>query len=663
MSRRGDAKAASEGSATGQPDGGITARSVLLGLVLAAGLAAITPYNDYIINNSKIAGTHFPIGAVAVLLLLSLLNLMNRRLRRRGIMSKRELAVVYTLIMVTSGIPSSGLLRYLLPMCTAGYYFASLGNQWAKLFWDYIPPWLGVSNQEAVNWFWEGTPVGSKMPWGAWSYTLSHWAIYVFAMWLMMTCLAALVRKQWADRERLTFPLMQFPLEVLRDDGGTSGSSFFGNRLVWIGAGAVFAVHIVNGLHLYLPDIPPIPTFWALDNYLYQLGRPWVAAVPLWIGLFFLAIGFAYLLSLEVAAGFWVSVLFMKAQGVVLSAIGYEGGSAYGGVITQISNGEEMGGLLMAAVVLLWFVRRTIADAFRKAFGRAPRVDDSAEPVSYRVTAFGLVIGLAVAFFWLLAAGMTAPYACLFLLVAIGICLVLTRIVAEAGMLMVHLSFKSTDYLLLGGTSALGPANLTALTFADAALTYDLREFLMPSMLNGFYLSERVGVSSRRLTPLLGVALMVVVLVATPAFLLTFYMPGALQAGNVIDILYHPRYLFTLLGTRLQNPETPSAATYLSMGAGAVMVAALMWLRVNFVWWPVHPLGFVMANVWASLNLWFSLFLGWLCKLLTIRYFGLRGYMRLRPLFLGIIMGDVLGGVLWQIVGWFTGLGFTVTRY
>ena len=59
----------------------ITARSVLLGLLLAAGLAAITPYNDYVIGNTCIAGNHFPIGAVAVLLLLSLAYLGFHRLR------------------------------------------------------------------------------------------------------------------------------------------------------------------------------------------------------------------------------------------------------------------------------------------------------------------------------------------------------------------------------------------------------------------------------------------------------------------------------------------------------------------------------------------------------------------------------------------------------
>jgi len=85
--------------------GGITWRSVLLGFVLAGGLCALTPYNDYVVGNTYIAGNHFPVGAIAVLLLLSLLNFVLHRLRGRALLTLRETAVVYIIIMVTSGIP------------------------------------------------------------------------------------------------------------------------------------------------------------------------------------------------------------------------------------------------------------------------------------------------------------------------------------------------------------------------------------------------------------------------------------------------------------------------------------------------------------------------------------------------------------------------------
>jgi len=149
--------------------------------------------------------------------------------------------------------------------------------------------------------------------------------------------------------------------------------------------------------------------------------------------------------------------------------------------------------------------------------------------------------------------------------------------------------------------------------------------------------------------------------VGTAGFLFTAYKFGLLQ-GNQGELLdYHPRRMFSVLDGQLQTLQRPTTLQYVSMAAGGALVAALAWLRLNFVWWPIHPLGFVMATTWATINLWFSLFLGWLFKLLTIRYAGLRGYAQFRPLFMGAIMGDVFGSALWMVIGLVTQTGVMVT--
>ncbi|MFB3881238.1 MAG: DUF6785 family protein [Armatimonadota bacterium] len=640
--------------------GGLTWRSLLLGLLLAAALVAITPHNDYIVGNTYIAGNHFPVGAVAVLLLLSVLNYALSRLRRRPLLTARETAVVYILVMVTSGLPSTGLLRYLLPCGTTPYYFASPGNQWQQLFWSRIPTWMAIPDLQASAWFWEGLPEGTSLPWHLWWLMVSRWFLFFGPLWLLMICLAALVRKQWADRERLAFPLVQFPQEILRADERGPSAGFLTSRFVWIGAAAVFLVHLLNGLHRQLPAIPSIPTFVEIDTS--RWNTPWDGAGWIYIGVYFSAMAFGYLLPLEVAAGFWVSVLFIKAQGVVLRAIGYEGESAWGGIIADITKHEQMGGLLVLAGVLIWLLRGTLADAFRRAFSRAQQVDDSGEPIGYRWAVYGTILSVLACFLWLMAAGMTPAYAAFYVLLLIAIMLVLTRIIAEAGLLMVQVSFSPLDYLLLsGGTAALGPGNLTVLTFVDCSFGWDLREFLMPSVLNGFRLAELQGIATRKVVPAIALALILCLLVGVPAFLITFYKPGAAQSGNFDHIYSHPHRYFAALASHLQTPVQPSTVQYLSVLVGGAIVTALSWLRLTFVWWPIHPLGFVMATSWASLNLWFSLFLGWLFKLAIIRYAGLRGYLQFRPLFMGVILGDVLAALLWIIIGLITGVGFMVT--
>jgi hypothetical protein len=317
-----------------------------------------------------------------------------------------------------------------------------------------------------------------------------------------------------------------------------------------------------------------------------------------------------------------------------------------------------MGAMLVLALVLLWFLRGTLYDAVRKAFTRAPDVDDSLEPMGYRLVVFGILVSLSVAYAWLIGAGMTPFYAVGFLFILIASLLVLTRVIAEAGILMVFLGFSPTDYLLLlGGTTAMGPKNLTALTFVEPPIAFDLRESVMPSALNGFRLAEQCGLRTRGLTAAMGVALIFCFVLTLVVLLATLYRDTSSPAQRIWWLANHPTNYCNRLATRLETPQQPSGAEYPSMVAGGAIIAVLTWLRMRFVWWPVHPLGFVMATSWASLHLWFSLFLGWLFKLLMMRYSGLRGFVRLRPLFMGLIMGDVLGAAFWITVGLFTGIG------
>jgi hypothetical protein len=50
-----------------------------------------------------------------------------------------------------------------------------------------------------------------------------------------------------------------------------------------------------------------------------------------------------------------------------------------------------------------------------------------------------------------------------------------------------------------------------------------------------------------------------------------------------------------------------------------------------------------------------SFFLGWLFNVMFTRYGGLRAYRRVLPLFLGLIVGDMLHTGAWGMVTWATG--------
>ena len=82
----------------------------------------------------------------------------------------------------------------------------------------------------------------------------------------------------------------------------------------------------------------------------------------------------------------------------------------------------------------------------------------------------------------------------------------------------------------------------------------------------------------------------------------------------------------------------------------------LIVIRQKLLWWPFHPLGFLISTTWMAQFVWFNVFLAWLVKLLVLRYGGARLYQASRPFFLGLILGHFTVAGVWLIVDHFTGM-------
>ncbi len=89
----------------------------------------------------------------------------------------------------------------------------------------------------------------------------------------------------------------------------------------------------------------------------------------------------------------------------------------------------------------------------------------------------------------------------------------------------------------------------------------------------------------------------------------------------------------------------------LHMVAGALIVVGLKSMRGAFVNWPFHPAGYALAISYAMDYFWFAFFVGWLVKLIIIRYGGMKLHNTFVPFFLGLILGDFSIGSIWAIIG------------
>jgi len=642
----------------------VSVRAVLTGLACALLVCGVTPYNDYAVAATYLSGNFFPIGALAAV--LGLVLVVNPLLitlgRRHRAFTPGEILTVWAMVIIAAGIPSSGLMRYLLPHLVAPHYYATRTNHWEGLFLAHLPPYLFVSDPDAVRTFFEGLRRGQPIPWGAWAVPLAWWSVFVACLFLSFFCLATLLRRPWVEHERLAFPLVKLP--ILLAEAPSPGEKFnalLRAPLLWVGVGLVTALHTVKGLHQFYPTIPDVPLIWHATDYLH--GRPWDGMGDTALFIWPLVVGFSYLMSSEVCLSLWLFYLLFRVEVMVGVLYAWD----MGGTGTGFTMGPaytvypEVGGALMLTVWTLWTMRGHLADVWRKAWGNAPDVDDSREPLSYRFALFGLLGGYAGLFAWLtLAARMQPLMAGGMLVGSLVIFILLSWLVAQAGLLFVTQAFAPSQVLtVLGGGLAFDARSLVMASLTEHVGWQDSREFMLPPLLNSLKGAAETGLGARSLTRALALCVGCAVLLSGVVSLwLPYTHGGALALQNPWMYKSAPQISFSWAAAQVNNPHPPQAGGMAQMAAGAAFVLALFLCRAYLPALGLHPAGFLVAASYALYELWFSLFLGWLLKAPLVRYGGMRGYRLALPFFLGLILGDCANALAWVVVGLLTGKGY-----
>ena len=103
-----------------------------------------------------------------------------------------------------------------------------------------------------------------------WLTTTVVWGGFLCAMVFLMVCINTLVRKQWTEHEKLSYPIIQLPLELTSTGSRTN---LLRNKMMWLGFGIAGAIDILNGLHHLYPTVP------SLGGRLYDL-RPFFTQKP-----------------------------------------------------------------------------------------------------------------------------------------------------------------------------------------------------------------------------------------------------------------------------------------------------------------------------------------------------------------------------------------------
>ena len=259
--------------------------------------------------------------------------------------------------------------------------------------------------------------------------------------------------------------------------------------------------------------------------------------------------------------------------------------------------------------------------------------------------------------FWGMAAGV--KFWAIFLWSAIFFIsvIVISRAVAECGLFFIQYdSFPLEVLTNFTGTEAMGSQSVSTLTSINRIFNAEGRVLLMPFFLNNLKMADSAGMKKKTMNIGMWLSIVLVIVVSYFVILTLSYKYGAINFICVWWLSNYPKgFNWDAAAGYLSSPALPSLKDSLTMCAGGAVTIFLFWMRRIFMWWPFHPIGYIIGATGTADRLWCMMLFGWLAKSLTLKLGGIKAYRKLIPVFMGLILGEFITVGAWVIVDLFTG--------
>jgi len=575
------------------------------------------------------------------LLILVLLNLPLKRFLPKYALTGSEFLGLYVLMSMSVLLMSYDMFLPLVSIIAHAFWFASPENEWIPLFGRFLPDWLTISDKETLRHFYQGEST---------LYTVQHiqqwltpalwWCAFSFVLIFVMHCMNVIFRKQWVEKERLAYPIVQLPYQITNNT-----SEFFRSKPMWIGFGIAAGISLLNGFHILYPSIPQIPNKGINLHPLFT-EEPWdsLRRDSFSIIVYPFAVGLGFIMPMDLLLSCVIFFFFYKAQYVFGSIAGLDSLPVF-----PYRYEQNIGAYIGVCVIALWQTRRHIITVLKSVIRmNSAKLDDSEEPMRYRTAVLGIIVGGMFLLGFSMKGGMSLWAAILFFAAHFAIAITLTRIRAELGFPIHSTTFIGPHHSL---TSALGTRRLGAQNLTWFSLYFwfnrDNRSHPMPHQLEAFKLAERGNINSKHLSRAMLGMLVIAMPICIWMLLDAFFKLGvdSGRVGGQINSFGGRSYRFLQLW--LTNPTDPDVPAVMAMTGGFLFTIFLAAIRTRLFWWPLHPLGYGLS--FHMHMFWAAFLISFIAKWGILKYGGLRTYRKSVPLFLGLVLGDFVIGSFWNI--------------
>lgn len=647
--------------------------SLVIGLVFAVICCAFTPYNNVKLQNSPLAGGHFPLASFGCLfLLLVLVNPVLSLVRKSWRLRFHELLLIWSMVTAATGVAFTGLMRtFLINITTPEWLVMTAGNVGRRLS-PLLPAGLFPKDPLVVRPLYSGIEGGldmtwwevfTRVPWAAWVMPLCWWGLFMVMVYAALLGLVGLFSHQWIENEKMNFPLLRVP-EVLSEES-ESGSllRYFTHSYFLIGFSIPLLLHLLNGLHTYFPEVPQVPTLILAQPYIPREGllsgfyKTKIYIYPAFIG-------FAFLASKQISFSLWSFFLMGGLLPGLLQVVGWRLpaaalGTSFGPGLAKVEEMQMIGASAVFFLFIVWLARDYLRLVLLSFLRLRRGIEDAHGLLSPRTSLALFLAGFAGVTAWLTFMGMDLFATFLFMIVCFVVQLVSARLICQCGLPYYNLAIAPSDgFLTFLDTRLIAPLTLYLGAVVEKMTFLDLREAAAPSFFHASKASDGSRPANRFLW---GIAWAVVVGagVSFVAMLVLYYKFGisSLPDDWAVETT---RRVHENVAELLARPEQSKHWSMLFAFIGAAVMALLVTGYHAFIWWPLHPIGYLTTYSAAMQILWFGFFIGWLCNTLVLRYGGVNRFNEVRRLFIGMIVGDLTMALAWLIVGIFTPISYHV---
>jgi len=559
-------------------------------------------------------------------------------------LSRRELIVVYGMVATGSSLVGHDYMQMLVPTIPHVAYFASPSNNWANTIAPLLPARLTITTpSDAVRAYELGHSTLYKLEHvRVWLAPIAYWSLFLFAGVIATLSLSLLMRRQWMEHERLTYPIVQLPV-LISDNGGAN--PIFRNRLFWSGFGIAAGIDLLNGLQYFYPSLPSINVKLQDMGTLFAPYPPWNAVGWLPVSFYPFAIGLSFFMPTNLSFSSWFFYFVRKAQNVLVASWGYREGDPWYPYLKE----QSFGAWIMLFVAALWLARGYLARALKAARAGTLAGDDGV-PYRLMLAAFLLaIVGMVVFLTW---AGLRPELALAYVILYLVFCGAAARVRAEVGPPSHEIGWVGVSYMLILvlGTAAVGPKNLAIFSLLHFQNRMH-RGLLMPQQAESLKAAVDSGLRLRTMAAALSLAGLVGIISA-------FWAMLHLSYGRTYAAAMHPAAPgsafaaehFNRLAQWLNTPVLPNVAGAIAIVAGGLVALSLAWLSVRIHGFPFHPAGYALGMSFGLDYIWTPIFLAWLAKSVILRWWGLRGYRTAIPFFIGLVIGEFAVGGMWSFV-------------